>query len=70
MIGDAIGVPVPLACAAFTLLIGGTCFVTSASQMDRINSVLVALVSFSGFMHASQLLSPVDSDLLHICHRI
>ena len=45
VIGDAVGVPVPVACAAFTAVIGGTCFATSAPQMDRINSVLVALVS-------------------------
>ncbi len=44
VIGGAVGVPVPLACAAFTAVIGGTCFATSATQMDRINSVLVALV--------------------------
>ena len=44
VVAEALHVPVPLACAGFTAVVGGTCFAASAPQMDRINSVLVALV--------------------------
>lgn len=44
VIGSALGVPVPLAAAAFVGLVGGGCYATSAQQMDRMNSVLVGLV--------------------------
>ena len=59
MIGAAVGVPVPLACAVFTAVIGGTCFATTAPQMDRINSVLVALVRRQQQMHVKAMLSDI-----------
>lgn len=44
MIGSALDAPVPLAAAAFVGIVGGACYASSAQQMDKINSVLVALV--------------------------
>lgn len=44
VLGTALGLPVPLAAALFVATVGGSCFLSSAQQMDKINSALVALV--------------------------
>lgn len=44
VLGTALGLPVPLAAALFVATVGGSCFLSSAQQMDKINSALVGLV--------------------------
>ena len=57
VLGGALGLPVPAAAALFVTTVGGSCFVSSAQQMDKINSalvvivVLVFLVSLPTFAH-------------------
>lgn len=44
VLGTALGLPIPLAAALFVGTVGGSCFLATAQQMDKINSALVALV--------------------------